>query len=163
MKGMDNKSASQFFKSILLLVGIISILDVLAFSLKHEDDFLTYKVADVIGSTNESLSLWCEDTHQPLYFALEQFVKGVHHALVRDSKQSAVPLKYLSQTDILRYLLSETTALPHLELVLVQQVNVMATRTVVPVYLNTPIKEAIALLVDHSALPVVNEAGACVP
>jgi CBS domain-containing protein len=134
---------------------------VLAFSLKHPDDFLTLKLWDVIGSTNESLTVWCEDTQQPLYFALEQFVKGVHHALVRDSKDNTAPLKYLAQTDILRFLLADPTALPHLEVLLVQPVEIMATRTVVPVYLSTPLTEAIALLVEHSALPVVNEAGAC--
>lgn len=135
-------------------------MDVLAFSLKHENDFLSYKLSDVIGSTNESMSLWCEDTHKPMYFALEQFVKGVHHALVRDSKDSSIPLKYLAQTDILRFLLADSTALPHLEVLWVQPVQVMATFAVVPVFLGTPLTEAIALLVEHSALPVVNEEGA---
>ena len=145
----------------MCVLGIISIVDLLAFSLKHED-YMTQKISDAIGSTNESMTLWCEDSHQPLYFALEQFVKGVHHALVNDSKDSAVPIKYLAQTDILRFLLEDTTALPHLELLLVQPVSVMATRSVVPVFLSTPLPEAIALLVEHSALPVVNEAGVCV-
>ena len=149
----------------MLSVGIISIVDLLAFSMKHgpsrNQDFLSQKISDTIGSTNESLTMWCEESNQPLYFALEQFVKGVHHALVKDSSDSTVPLKYLAQTDILRFLLADTTALPHLEVLLVQPVSVMATTEVVPVYLSTPILEAIALLVEHSALPVVNEAGVC--
>ena len=131
----------------------------LAFSLKHENDFLSYKLSDVIGSTNESLSLWCEDVHKPLYFALEQFVKGVHHALVRDSKESATPLKYLAQTDILRFLLADSTALPHLEVLWAQPVKVMATFPVVAASLTTPLREAITLLVEHGAVPVVNDAG----
>jgi hypothetical protein len=64
---------------LLLFAGIISIVDVLAFSLKNPEDYLTHKVADVIGSTNESLTLWSEDTHQPLYFAMEQFCKVNKH------------------------------------------------------------------------------------
>lgn len=139
-------------------IGIVSILDILAFSLKN-DNYLEYKLSDTIGSTNESLTLWCEDTHKPLYFALEQFVKGVHHALVRDAKDLKMPLKYLAQTDILRFLLADTNALPHLQVLLVQPVHIMATKEVAYVSFSTPLNEAISLLVEYSALPVVNDAG----
>lgn len=157
----------NFALSILLKIivspptGIISIVDLLAFSLKHRD-FLTQKVSNAIGSTNESLSLWCEASDQPLYFAMEQFVKGVHHALVRPANDTSrsLALKYLSQTDIVGYLLSDISAMPHLEALLAQPVGDMATMEVVSVRLTTPLNEAIALLVEHSALPVVNEAGA---
>ena len=145
--------------SQILYSGIISILDILAYSLKTEH-YLGHKLSQVIGSTNESLTLWCEESHQPLYFAMEQFCKGVHHALVRDStKDSSAPLKYLGQTDILRFLLADTTSFPHLEVLLAERVEIVSTDQVVPVYLTTPLTEAIALLVEHSALPVVNEAG----
>lgn len=133
-------------------------LDVLAFSLKHED-YLTHHVCDVIGSTNESLTLWVEDSKKPLYFAMEQFIKGVHHALVQESADSAAPLKYLAQSDIVRYLVHHTDAFPSLELLLVQPVEVVTTCYVVPVLLSAPLTDAIALLVEHGALPVVNDAG----
>lgn len=139
-------------------IGIASILDILAFSLKNVN-YLECNLSDVIGSTNESLSLWCEDCHKPLYFALEQFVKGVHHSLVRDSRDESAPLKYLAQTDIVRYLLDDSKAMPHLQLVLVQPVEVMSTKTVAHVSLSTPLTDAIMLLVEYSALPVVNESG----
>ena len=92
-----------------------------------------------------------------MYFALEQFVKGVHHSLVRDSADSKVPLKYLAQTDIVRYLLTETDTFPHLRDILSQPVQVATTKNVASVYLSTPITEAIELLVEWSALPVLSD------
>ena len=132
----------------------------LAYSLEHED-FLTHELSDVIGSTKESQTFWCEDTNQPLYFALEQFVQGVHHSLVQDSQdqEGILPLKYLAQTDILRFLLSDPTSLPHLKMLMEQPVETVASKAVGSVSLTTPLKEAIAQLVEHSALPVINDAG----
>lgn len=142
-------------------IGIVSVIDILAFSLKHED-YLKRKVSEVIGSTNESLTLWSEDKHQPLYFAMEQFCKGVHHALVYDSKDRCAPLKYLSQRDIAAYLIADTTSLPHLQTVLSMPVESISTCPVTPVYLSTPLTDAIPMLTEFSALPVVNEAGVVV-
>lgn len=155
-----------FFLTLLCKIksihsGIVSVLDMLAYSLKHED-FLTHVLSDVIGSTDESQTFWCEDTDQPLYFALEQFVKGVHHALVQDSndEEGTLPLKFLAQTDILRFLTSDPTALPHLKMLLEQPVGAVSTPcAAVSVSLATPLREAIALLREHSSLPVANEAG----
>jgi hypothetical protein len=135
-------------------------VDVLAFSLKHED-YLTHMAEEVIGSTEESSTLRIEDCHKPLYFAMEQFIKGVHHSLVQDPSDSSAPLKYLGQIDIVRYLIHNTSAFPTLEALLVQPVEVVTSCFVVPVHLATPIVEAIGLLTEHSALPVVNETGAC--
>jgi hypothetical protein len=136
----------------------VSIIDVLAFSLKH-NDYLTHKISDIIGSTNESLTLWCEDDKKPLYFAMEQFIKGVHHSLVQNSDDPTVPLKYLAQTDIVRYLVHNPSAFPALDGLLTQPVEVVTTCFVTPVYLTTPLVDAIPLLVEYGALPVVNQDG----
>jgi len=140
------------------IIGIVSIIDVLAFSLKN-NDYLTRAVSEVIGSTNESLTLWCEESKKPLYFAMEQFIKGVHHSLVQNTEDPNVPLKYLAQTDIVRFLIHNPDAFPALEAILVQPVEVVTTCFVTPAYLSTPLVEAIALLVEHGAVPVVNEDG----
>jgi hypothetical protein len=135
-------------------------LDVLAFSLKN-DDYLNHKASDIIGSTNESLTLWCEESQKPLYFAMEQFINGVHHSLVQDAADASAPLKYLAQTDIVRYLIHHTDAFPSLEVLLMQPTEVVISCFLVSVQLSTPLTEAIPLLVEHGAVPVVNEAGEC--
>ena len=114
----------------------------------------SHNIADVIGSTNESLTLWVEDVQQPLYRAMEQFCKGVHHALVYNSQDKSAPLKYLSQTDIAAFLLSHTTLLPHLQTLLALPTQHFCTHPVVTVQLTTLLSEAIKLLVLHSALEV---------
>lgn len=154
----SNVSHSNTYTLITAILGIVSIIDVLAFSLKNAD-YATRRVSDVIGSTNESLTLWCEDSKKPLYFAMEQFIKGVHHSLVQNTEDPHVPLKYLAQIDIMRYLIHNPDAFPSLDELLVQPVDVVTTDFVTPVYLSTPLVEAIALLVQHGAVPVVNDDG----
>ena len=66
-------------------IGIISIIDILVYLVKNLlvtsennnlETLLNHRIIDVIGSTNESLSLWVEPPTRPLYFLLEQFCKG---------------------------------------------------------------------------------------
>jgi hypothetical protein len=60
-------------------IGIASILDILAFLQSGADlnQRLHHRIVEVIGSTNESMTLWIEPYSRPLYFALEQFCKGL--------------------------------------------------------------------------------------
>lgn len=131
----------------------------LAFSLKHQD-YLTHQLFEVIGSTQESKTLWCEDSNKPLYFSMEQFISGVHHSLVKEpSDNTNAPLKYLAQIDIVRYLTHHQDAFPALGALLMQPVEVVMSCFLLSVSLSTPLTEAIELLTEHSALPVVNTVG----
>lgn len=59
-------------------IGIVSIIDILIFILNgNPENILNHRIVDAIGSTLESRSLWVEPASRPLYFALEQFCKGL--------------------------------------------------------------------------------------
>lgn len=72
-------------------IGIISIIDILVYILNHSsnssnihnfESILNHRIVDVIGSTNESLSLWVESPTRPLYYVLEQFCKGYFYSII---------------------------------------------------------------------------------
>jgi hypothetical protein len=59
-------------------IGIVSMMDLLSFILRgNPETVLNQRIVEAVGSTSESLSLWVEPASRPLYFALEQFCKGL--------------------------------------------------------------------------------------
>ena len=54
-------------------------IDLLVFVMSGDDAEarLNTRVVEAIGSTQESMSLWVEDYERPLFFAMEQFCKGI--------------------------------------------------------------------------------------
>ena len=59
-------------------IGLISIVDIIAYLCKCDtvESSLLKHVSNVIGSTNESLTIWTEDFDRALFFAMEQFCRG---------------------------------------------------------------------------------------
>jgi CBS domain-containing protein len=110
-------------------IGIVSMMDLLAYILRgNPETVLNQRIVEAVGSTSESLTLWVEPASRPLFFALEQFCKGsnfslssqsypagTHRALVHDEKAEGSPIRMLTQTDVVHYLIRHRDTFPHLE------------------------------------------------
>ena len=99
------------------VVGIISVLDLVAhvFRALTVDDgplavrargALATPVWRVLGSTDESLTLWAEEGGQGIETALGPFAFGIHRSIVIPCEGTP---KLLTQSDVLKYLLEKRT------------------------------------------------------
>lgn len=137
-------------------IGLVSAVDLLNFvgSSGRIESSLSANVVSAIGSTNESLSLWSEPLSRPLHVAMEQFCKGCHHALAIDEHQ--LP-KMLSQTDIIRYIYNNRNSeMLHVNQVLDLRLSDISQVEAVTVSSDTTIQDALPLLLQFGALPVLD-------
>lgn len=79
----------------------------------HLDKLTKDSVLNIIGNTNESLSLWTTNLSSQLMNLVEPMGKGIHRVLVQDlSKQQNVnnqPWMMITQTDVIKYFLQHST------------------------------------------------------
>eukprot|EP00736_Rhodelphis_marinus_P000566 Rmarinus@m.23847 len=93
-------------------IGVVSILDIVVYLSKldesHRPAALQHHVSNVIGQTNEGLSLWAFKESAPLLEAMEPMSKGVHRVLVEVEEKTEqgpmMEIKLLTQTDLLYFL-----------------------------------------------------------
>jgi hypothetical protein len=88
-------------------IGMASITNILFYLLQGEKSItkkLEEPIVQVLGSTNESQSLWFERNSKPLFEVMERFCKGVHYSFVVNSLQNddKEPM-LLSQSDIVNF------------------------------------------------------------
>lgn len=141
-------------------IGMISILDILSFLTRRPDaieTFLQNHISDTIGSTQETMTVWTESADRPLFFCMEQFCRGTHHAFCVGDP--SVEPKMLSQSDLVAYVLSHETAMPHISCALDQTVGSIASAATDLVNVSDKLSDALRLLVKHHALPVVDSNG----
>jgi hypothetical protein len=50
-------------------------------------------------------------------FSMSQQCQGLHRVVVSDPSQPSVPAKMLSQTDVIRYLASDTSWIPEIQVI----------------------------------------------
>ncbi|KAJ1457594.1 hypothetical protein M885DRAFT_562941 [Pelagophyceae sp. CCMP2097] len=96
-------------------IGIVSVLDLVAHVFRasgylgtHVDEArlaaaLQDPVVQALGESNESLSLWVEQSSSDGLWALELFSKGVHRAMV-PPRHDGDETRLLTQTDAVRYI-----------------------------------------------------------
>ena len=140
-------------------IGMVTILDIIAFvgrSSEPPEVTLDSKISDVIGSTLETQSNWIEPASRALFFAMEQFSRGVHHAFVIDETQKDAGPKMLAQSDIVRFLLSHSHAFPHVATLL--QAPILLHCSDATVY-GEPSERLISVLekmLRHHGVPIVD-------
>lgn len=141
-------------------IGMTTILDILSFLLKADniDLKLQCRVADVIGSTVETMSMWIESVDRPLFFCMEQFCRGTHHAFAIDGATRSDP-KMLSQSDLVNYLVQNEGAMPHVASVLDIPIGSIASKVRDHVLPNTTMRDAVHHMLQHHAVPVMGSDG----
>lgn len=142
-------------------IGMVSILDLLSFLIKRPDaieESLQRRVSDAIGSTIETMSIWTEAVDRPLFFCMEQFCRGTHHAFCVADGFADEP-RMLSQSDLVSYILKNETAMPHISAALDRPVSSIATAATDTIGGGDKLSDAVQLLVRHHALPVVDSQG----
>eukprot|EP01094_Clydonella_sp_ATCC50884_P014071 TRINITY_DN2442_c0_g1_i3.p2 TRINITY_DN2442_c0_g1~~TRINITY_DN2442_c0_g1_i3.p2 ORF type:complete len:406 (-),score=164.60 TRINITY_DN2442_c0_g1_i3:1646-2827(-) len=90
-------------------IGIVSIADIAlhiaqAANAAEQEKYMSAKIASLIGSTNESRSLWVTPPDKSLYYAMEPFGKHVHRTLVPRTTDEGKNFTLLTQSDVLRFL-----------------------------------------------------------
>jgi CBS domain-containing protein len=138
-------------------IGMVSILDVVAFlaSGGSVEARLQSPVSEVIGATAETQSVWVEPLSRPLFFAMEQFCRGTHHAFAVDDRHVEEP-RMLAQSDIVNFLLQHEDALPHAASTFAAPIGSLASEVSVFVSPDTPLKSAFQLMLLHHAVPVMS-------
>jgi CBS domain-containing protein len=94
------------------MMNNLSILDVVIFLLQPSDR--TARVADLIGRSIESRSLWIMDSNATIWQAMEPLFKGVHRLLISIQYFSGIEYRILTQSDICRYVLNHCESNPSL-------------------------------------------------
>ncbi|CAM9207398.1 unnamed protein product [Ectocarpus fasciculatus] len=141
-------------------IGMVSILDILSYLLKHADGLehhLSSRITEAIGSTTETLTVWTEDTERPLFFCMEQFCRGTHHAFCV-GPAGTEPMM-LSQSDLVSYLLNNETAMPHIGAALDRPVESIASAASDFIGGGDKLLVAVQQLLRHHAVPVVDGNG----
>jgi CBS domain-containing protein len=144
-------------------IGMVSILDILSFLMKNPanlEAMLQSHISDAIGSTPETLSVWTESADRPLFFCMEQFCRGTHHAFCV-SGPTEEP-KMLSQSDLVAYVLHNESAMPHISDVLNRPLSSIASNASDLVRGEDKLSDAMHLLVRHHALPIVGADGSII-
>lgn len=99
-----------------------------------------------------------------MLYVCEALGKGVHRVLVTD--EGSQTCRLLSQTDVIKFLVTHSTALPHLREVFSRPVSTISAvhDPLVFVNINDSIKDGIEGMLRHrvSGVPVVNDAGVLV-
>eukprot|EP00040_Diaphanoeca_grandis_P037208 m.241380 g.241380 ORF g.241380 m.241380 type:complete len:339 (+) comp33773_c2_seq1:215-1231(+) len=167
-------------------IGVVSVLDIVVYLLNHSQTTapdstdvdaarltkaLSQPITAVIGSTNESLTLWVEPASRSLLLACEQFCKGVHRALVTcepnnsntmvSSHNSTNDAKLITQTDVVRFMMSNVTALDIADILSAPVSSVVSTNASMK-YVNSAqsLPDALRIMASTglAALPVLNGA-----
>ena len=86
-------------------IGLVTLADIVSFLLSPSNS-VEKSILAVLGSTNESLSLWILKAEDELLSSLEPLCKGVHSFLVATADLKAAPY-LLSQLDVLAFLHGE--------------------------------------------------------
>jgi CBS domain-containing protein len=138
-------------------IGMVSILDVVAFlaSEGSVEARLQSPITEVIGATTETQSVWVEPLSRPLFFAMEQFCRGTHHAFAVDDKHVEEP-RMIAQSDIVDFLLQHENALPNAAATFASPIGSLASEISVFVSPDTPLKSAFQLMLLHHAVPVMS-------
>ena len=168
----------------LQYIGITSVADLVAFVFKGtlpggdsslsevearkiRKQRLNSRVADAIGSTNESLSLWCEDEMSSISTVLEICSKGVHRIIVTSTEKD-VPVKILTQSDLITFVLSFAREKPSSMVATLLRSPMKFFVTSLPtgnmvqcVSIDTPVLVALELMLSEkvSGLPVFDGNG----
>ena len=114
------------------------------------------KIANVIGSTNETLSLWVEPVSKPIFFAMEQFCKGTHHAFAVDLRSEGHVVKMLSQSDIVHYLLRHRHSFPGIHDFFQKPIGVISMQATAYAVETTSIVDVLEMCVVHHAVPILD-------
>jgi CBS domain-containing protein len=142
-------------------IGIVNLADLFLYILQGSstDERMSQSIYNVLGTTDESLTLWAENCHEKLSYILERFSKGIHHGLVFDPSDSTYLVKILSSTDIVKYFSSNLTEFPLLQRTFNNAAGIYATKDVKGVSSNSKMLEALNLLRSVTALPVLDPFG----
>ena len=141
-------------------IGMVSILDILSYLLKHADALehhLNSRITEAIGSTSETLTVWTEDTERPLFFCMEQFCRGTHHAFCVGP--AGMEPTMLSQSDLVAYLLNNEDVMPHIAAALNKPVSSIASAANDIIGGGDNLLVAVQQLLRHHAVPVVDGNG----
>lgn len=145
-------------------IGIISLMDLVTFvTLPGEDNDVATRllcpVSAALGSTKESLSLWIERITCPVHNVMEQFSKGIHHALaVNDNTPDEFP-EMLSQTDIIRFLMAKENNFPTVKAAFAKTIYPVSTNDVAFVNADATLESALPSLSLVRAVPVLDADG----
>ena len=92
---------------------------------------------------------------------MEQFCKGVHHALVVEEQK---PLKMVSQMDIVEFLEKNLDHLPNVKSAWDKPINYIAQNNLISVEGSAPVIEALKVVssLNIRAIPVINTGGCIV-
>lgn len=139
-------------------IGMVSILDVVAYLAAADsvEARLQSPISEVIGATSETQSVWVEPLSRPIFFAMEQFCRGTHHAFAVDEQRLQEP-RMLAQSDIVGFLLEHEDALPNAAATFETPIGSLASDVSVSVAPETPLHSAFQLMLRHHAVPVVRE------
>ena len=147
-------------------IGICSIVDILNYIIAEVNaqnrlHRLHHQIYLVIGSTNESLSLWTEPRNKGIYFVMERFCKGVHHALIYDEIDNTYPVKMLSQMDLIGFIEENISYIPRIEAAWNESSAPINTTNLVSITESMVIKEVVEILSISKvrAIPVVDALG----
>ncbi len=138
---------------------MVSILDIIAFigrSSEPPEVSLGSKISDVIGSTLETQTNWIEPASRPLFFAMEQFSRGVHHAFVIDETHKGTGPKMLAQSDIVRFLLRNSDSLPHITTLLQGPVSDHCADATVYGEPSEHLVSVLEKMLRHHGVPIVD-------
>jgi CBS domain-containing protein len=145
-------------------IALVSTVDLLAFISQNGNiqNALTLPVIQAVGSTNESQSLWSEPYSRPIYFAMEQFCKGCHHALAVDDthKHSTIAPKMIAQYDIIKYLYHhKSSTMPHLNNIFDQPIQSFMNNNVKTIPASSRLHDCLYELLSYHAIPVTDTDG----
>jgi CBS-domain-containing membrane protein len=128
------------------------------------EEAMVHRIFQVIGSTNESLSLWVFDESASLKSAMEPLEKGIHRMLVSvpADKSQDKEYKVLTQLDIVRFISTRLAPLvSKISRMTLGEVNVLTrlTHPVESVSYQTPLITALLMLSQRSlsALPILDQ------
>lgn len=141
-------------------IGMVTILDILSHLMQHPeplDAHLQEHISNAIGSTPETLSIWTEAVDRPLFFCMEQFCRGTHHAFCVSSASDEP--RMLSQSDLVAFLLSNESAMPHISASLDRPIGSIASAAVDVAQVGDLLANVLRKLIQHHALPVVDDSG----